>query len=801
MTTKIFVLTLFAFFALTSVAGAVLLLFLFKISRPRYILYWASGAALTGLAVTLIILKAELPEFIWYKFANALAVSGAVLVNFSLATLAGENISPRNAVIKTGLAFLFLIGSLVTVSEVFDPVHQPIVIAFVSSALSFYGYYFCTKIQKQIDVALAPALSLLFFLVGVVWFLRLLTILFFNVGFATDGGAINVFTYIVLLFLGITRYVVFIGLVVGISEAEKQQLLESFNQLNLDIANEKITKSEQQLRYVLNATGDGVWDWNILTGEVRHNHRWIEMLGESPNQPFFSVDDSKNRIHPDDLDLVTEHLQSTLEKNSVYQVVYRMIRLDGTQIWVEDKGSIVERSVEGEPLRMVGAISDITDEKQAKDQIQNLIYFDSLTGLPNRQFINRKINDILSRSNDKDYFWGLMYLDLDQFKVVNDTYGHQTGDVLLRKFGDRIQGAVKSTDTICRIGGDEFLLLIEGVGNTHQAAKTALEEVVARLFDELAIEFNLGKNIFVKSAVSIGAVIFTNDIDNFDQILKSADIAMYAAKESKDNSYRLFDNELEANFEAKNEIYSGLGDASKLDQFYIEYQPVMDLNKQCFAYEALARWNHPSLGIIMPNDFIPFAEKSGQMIEVGESILKKIFSSHATMEHIKEDGGPYLFINISANQLMNLGFVDQFFGLCEQYDVPVHKLHLEITEGTYLYNIDMATHVMNLFISKGVRFILDDFGTGYSSLTYLQKLPVQYIKLDKSFVSDIIANNEDRAIVRNIMNLADSLGLEVIAEGVETEDQFAILLSKGCHYFQGWYFGRPEKFLPPVSSS
>ena len=381
MTTKIFVLTLFAFFALTSVAGAVLLLFLFKISRPRYILYWASGAALTGLAVTLIILKAELPEFIWYKFANALAVSGAVLVNFSLATLAGENISPRNAVIKTGLAFLFLIGSLVTVSEVFDPVHQPIVIAFVSSALSFYGYYFCTKIQKQIDVALAPALSLLFFLVGVVWFLRLLTILFFNVGFATDGGAINVFTYIVLLFLGITRYVVFIGLVVGISESEKQQLLESFNQLNLDIANEKITKSEQQLRYVLNATGDGVWDWNILTGEVRHNHRWIEMLGESPNQPFFSVDDFKNRIHPDDLDLVTEHLQSTLEKNSVYQVVYRMIRLDGTQIWVEDKGSIVERSVEGEPLRMVGAISDITDEKQAKDQIQNLIYFDSLNEL------------------------------------------------------------------------------------------------------------------------------------------------------------------------------------------------------------------------------------------------------------------------------------------------------------------------------------------------------------------------------------------------------------------------------------
>jgi len=795
MTTKIFILSLFSFFALASIAGAVLLLFLFKRNRPRYILYWAIGCLLTAAGVILIILKAELPEFIWYKFANGLAVSGAVLVNFSLASLAGEKITPRAVLIKTGLAFLLLIGSLVAVSEVFDSKHQPIIIALASSALSFYGAYFCLKIQKQIYLKLATTLTIVFFLVGIVWFIRLLTLVFLNVGFATDGGTINVFTYSVLLFLGLIRYIVFIGLVIGISENEKYQLAESFNQLKLDIANDKIAKSEQQLRYVLNATGDGVWDWNILTGEVKHNPRWIEMLGEDPNQSYFSVDDFKSRIHPDDVDLVQKHLNLTLEKDVAYLVQYRMIRLDGRQIWVQDTGSVVERSAAGRPMRMVGAISDITEEKNAEEKIQNLIYFDSLTGLPNRQFIHRKFKEILSQSTDENRFMGLMYIDLDQFKIINDTYGHQNGDVLLQKFSDRILGAVRPTDIVSRIGGDEFLLLIQGAGSSYQATKLFIEEVVGRIFEDLAEDFNLGKHAIVKTTVSIGIIIFTNDKAHFDPILKSADIAMYAAKGSMANSYRFFDEKLCADFERKSELFSGLGKASKLDQFYIEYQPIVDHNKQYFAYEALARWSHPSLGNVMPDDFIPFAEKSGQMIEVGEAILRKIFSSQAILNHIKVDGGPYLFINISANQLINLGFVNQFFGLCEQYDVPTHKLHLEITEGAYLSNIDEATRVMNQFISKGVRFILDDFGTGYSSLTYLQKLPIQYIKLDKSFVSDILLSRDDRVIVKNIMSLADSLGLEVIAEGVETEEQFEILSLKGCHYFQGWYFGRPEKLL------
>jgi len=796
MTTKIFILSLFSFFALASIAGAVLLLFLFKRNRPRYILYWAIGCLLTAAGVILIILKAELPEFIWYKFANGLAVSGAILVNFSLASLAGEKITPRTVLIKTGLAFLLLIGSLVAVSEVFDSKHQPIIIALASSALSFYGAYFCLKIQKQIYLKLATTLTIVFFLVGIVWFIRLLTLVFLNVGFATDGGTINVFTYSVLLFLGLIRYIVFIGLVIGISENEKYQLAESFNQLKLDIANDKIAKSEQQLRYVLNATGDGVWDWNILTGEVKHNPRWIEMLGEDPNQSYFSVDDFKSRIHPDYVDLVQKHLNLTLEKDVAYLVQYRMIRLDGRQIWVQDTGSVVERSAAGRPMRMVGAISDITEEKNAEEKIQNLIYFDSLTGLPNRQFIHRKFKEILSQPADENRFMGLMYIDLDQFKIINDTYGHQNGDVLLQKFSDRIQGAVRPADIVSRIGGDEFLLLIQGAGSSYQATKLFIEEVVGRIFEDLAEDFNLGKNTFVKTTVSIGIVIFTNDKAHFDPILKSADIAMYAAKGSMANSYRFFDEKLSADFERKSELFSGLGEASKLDQFYIEYQPIVNHNKQYFAYEALARWSHPSLGIVMPDDFIPFAEKSGQMIEVGEAILRKIFSSQAILNHIKVDGGPYLFINISANQLINLGFVNQFFGLCEQYDVPTHKLHLEITEGAYLSNINEATRVMNQFISKGVRFILDDFGTGYSSLTYLQKLPIQYIKLDKSFVSDILLSRDDRVIVKNIMSLADSLGLEVVAEGVETEEQFEILSLKGCHYFQGWYFGRPEKLLP-----
>ncbi len=576
-------------------------------------------------------------------------------------------------------------------------------------------------------------------------------------------------------------------------ELASQRTLDT--EARLSITTSELSKQAQQLRYVLDVTGDGIWDWNISTGEVKHNSRWVRMLAENPAQQYYSVDDFKHLIHPDDLNSVLEQLCSTLAGKSAYRCRYRMIRHDGRQIWVEDKGAVVERSLEGTPIRMVGAISDITEEVVNQEKVQELIFFDDLTKLPNRKYIQDRIQRVLRESEHHQTFSGLMYLDLDDFKIINDTYGHHIGDVLLKELGSRIQKVIRPTDIIARIGGDEYSILFEQVGSSIEASNKVLEEAVERIFQCLTEVFELGNHIFVQVRVSIGVVVFGSDSISFDELHKFADIAMYAAKNDPIVHYRFFSRDLQNEFERKNEIILGLKDAYKHEQFVVAYQPVVNGDQECIAYEALARWNHPQLGTIMPDDFIPFAESCGLMNEVGYAILKYIFASISQSISSGKFGHFDLMINVSTHQLINLGFKDQILLLSERYQFPLNRIHLEVTEGAFLTNTDLAIDMMKPLQEKGVKFVLDDFGTGYSSLAYLQKLPIEYLKIDKSFVRFMTTNGDDLAIVENILSLAKSLGLRTVAEGVETKEQFDLLLAKGCDYFQGWYFGRPSEHL------
>ncbi len=553
---------------------------------------------------------------------------------------------------------------------------------------------------------------------------------------------------------------------------------------------DELLKSEQQLQYVLDATGDGIWDWDVASGTVLHNQRWLELLGLDSNKVKSNVEDYKSRIYSEDLPSVLESIQSALQTGEKYTLTYRMVRGNKELIWVSDIGMVVERSPSGEPLRMVGAISDITKQKESQEKINELAFFDSVTGLPNRRYIEDRIKRSVSESGRNNSYAGLMLLDLNNFKFINDSYGHYVGDVLLKQFGTRLASALRPMDVVSRIGGDEFLVLFESHYSSMEQCKEVLEVVLNRVCNQLTEVFRIEKNILVNIKPSIGVVIFGQDISGFEEVMKYADLAMYSNKSNPSERYRFYDQSLHDDFLQMSEMSSGLVEACALEQFYIDYQPVVNREKETVAYEALARWDHPKLGKVLPDEFIPFAEKNGQIRAVGDAIFKSIFSNPQLM-HLKQ-GQPAskIMINISGIQLMDVGFANELIALTQHYLFPLNLIHLEVTEGVFLDDKDRSIQAMRILSDKGVQFALDDFGTGYSSFSYLQKLPINCLKIDKSFIAGM-AHAGDKSIVRNIINLAHSLNLEVIAEGVETEGQFNLLHEMGCNYFQGWYCGRP----------
>jgi len=559
----------------------------------------------------------------------------------------------------------------------------------------------------------------------------------------------------------------------------------------------ELNQNEQQLQHVLDATGDGIWDWNIQTGEVAHNKRWLELLGLDISKTNSTVEDYKNQIHPDDFPQVMKGIDDALRLGKKYSLEYRMIRGDKSLIWVSDIGMVVDRSSSGEPLRMVGAISDITKQRSALAKIEELAFFDPVTNLPNRRYIKDRIERSINESARSNGYAALMFMDLDNFKFINDSFGHHAGDSLLKQFGSRLGEALRPLDVVSRIGGDEFLVLFEKQHPSIEQAQVVIKIVVERILEALSDPFEVvpGTNINLKP--SVGIVIFGEDANGFEEVMKFADLAMYRNKFIPTEKYRFYDDSLHQEFLEMSELSMGLKDACDLEQFYVEYQPVVNREKVVIAYEALTRWEHPKLGKIMPDKFIPFSEKNGLIREVGAAIFKQIFENP---ELAKMSSGPApcnIMINLSGIHLMDISFAQDFIDAANQSQFPVKLIHLEVTEGVFMDDKNQVIRTMQLLRELGIKFALDDFGTGFSSFSYLQKLPIDYLKIDKSFVSDMERSPDGKSIVRNIILLAHTLGLEVIAEGVETEAQFNLLYSMECNYFQGWYIGRPAPFPQP----
>ena len=784
--------TILVFFSLFSFASAALLSLYHMKEQRNYVMYWIAASVLIGVGGLTTAFIPYLNQALAYQASVVCAFVASLLFNHSISILLGWDRPFKRLIIYYVITTAILLACLWFVRQYIGSNYQPAVVAVFLAAVNFYGFLLTLRFYKKNQLGLAAALCITFLISALVWFSRFIVVVQLKAGFAFEGGVINNVILLTLLIVSILRFMIFGGLAIELLEIKRIRIADELSQLKLDLADQKIAKSEQQLRHVLDITGDGIWDWDIATGEVKHNERWYEIVGHTASEKINTYSEFKMYVHPDDLSMILNNLERTLLNEAPYQLQYRMVRGDNQIIWVQDRGQVVERKENGEPLRMIGAITDISNRKKDQDQINELAFFDQLTKLPNRNYIKDRIYRAINESIRNKTYSGLIYIDLDDFKNVNDRYGHHIGDVLLTEFGKRIQHAIRPKDIIARIGGDEFLILLEQVSLTKSDATNILEQIIERIETNLLEPIHLGRGIHVNIKVSSGVVIFGEEVAQFDDILKFADLAMYSAKKDRGVSYRFFDEHMQADFDRTISLTDELSEASNTEQFFAVYQPIVGREGECLAYEALARWNHPERGIVMPDDFIPFAKEGGQIVQIGNAIFKYILSHR---EIWVKSGDHSIMVNVSAHQLLNPGFADQLIKMCETHHVPMNRLNLELTENVFLSDVDLAREVMLHLQKYGIQFALDDFGTGYASLKYLADLPFQYLKIDKKFISGLGVLKASEVIVDAVLDLARGLHMKVIAEGVETREQYEILYQKGCGYFQGWYFGKPSKSI------
>ncbi|MBK1704203.1 EAL and GGDEF domain-containing protein [Halochromatium glycolicum] len=445
---------------------------------------------------------------------------------------------------------------------------------------------------------------------------------------------------------------------------------------------------------------------------------------------------------------------------------------------------------EGEIVGAVVLNQDITDRKAAEEQIEQLAFFDALTQLPNRRLLIDRLGQVLAAIRRSAQHGAILFIDLDHFKDLNDSLGHDVGDQLLIQVAKRLSTCVRSRDTVARLGGDEFVVVLDGLSPEANRAAGQARSIAAKVQRTLAQPYELGTYIH-HSTPSIGAALIDATEASVDELLKRADLAMYQAKEAGRNTLRFFDPEMQTAFDLRTRMEAQLREGLRAGQFVLHYQPQVDDAGQMIGAEALVRWAHPERGLLSPATFIHLAEESGLILQLGEWVLQAACAQLAAWSQHGSCDERTLAINISARQFREPHFVGMVRTALNRYGIRPHRLKLELTESLLLEDVEDTIHKMAALRELGLRFALDDFGTGYSSLSYLKRLPLDELKIDRSFVDEVTTDANDAAIVRAVLALAPQLGLPVIAEGVETDAQRRFLISNGCHGFQGYLFGRP----------
>ena len=557
-----------------------------------------------------------------------------------------------------------------------------------------------------------------------------------------------------------------------------------------DRSERALEASEERWRYALEGAGDGVWDWDVLAGRVTYSERWKAMLGIDQENMSDALEEWRSRVHPDDVQRVLDVLKEAQEgRASQYKCEYRIRCQDGSWRWVLDRGMVFERDAAGRATRMLGTLADISALKQAQDMIWQQANYDALTGLPNRRMLYDRLDVEVKKVQTRGERLAVFFIDLDRFKEVNDSLGHQVGDMLLLSAARRLQDCIRGTDTLSRQGGDEFTMLLPLHDDGHRA-----QDVAERILQAFQAPFSLGGESLYVSA-SIGISICPDDSADPQGLLKNADQALYAAKEAGRNRYHFFTPAMQARANARLEVTNDLRQALAGQQFHLVYQPIVQLaTGRLNKAEALVRWQHPAKGAVSPASFIPAAESSGLIVPLGSWIFETAVDQVQIWRE-RFDAGFQISINKSPVQFRTPKQAAEAVNLLEllaERRLPGQSVIIEITEGLLL---DPSPEVQNRllqFRDAGLGVALDDFGTGYSSLSYLQKFDIDFIKIDRAFVSGLAPGSKNLLLCKAMITMAHELGIQVVAEGIETEEQMQLLRDAGCDFGQGFYWGQPQ---------
>lgn len=563
---------------------------------------------------------------------------------------------------------------------------------------------------------------------------------------------------------------------ININSISKEELYQKYKEMEKNY--EKTKYKYNKYKLILDGCNHGIWEIDIIDQKIYISEKDQKNFHLTLSANTVSMSEWQSLIHEEDLENAKSSLKNYIKHgNGLYENLFRVRTKYGYYKWVESKGTSIHND-KGEIIGITGTHTDLTDKIKLDKKLYEMAYYDHLTGIPNVH----KMKDIYSSFNQKKGYI-LLYLDIDNFSYVNNTMGYEIGNSCIKALGKLLIDYYPN-DIVVKASADEFIILINEAN-----LKTSLDSHLKRLLSDIS-NYKFYKNKLLHLTASIGVTHLENSNDFFD-CLKQANTALYCSKESGKNQYQIYNSSMDKYAYNYLDIVGQIRYGIEKKEFEMYYQPIIDSKTLKIAgFEALIRWQHPFRGYVSPGEFIPIAEKSGQILEVEKWILNNVFSQIANWQN--ENNNSFFFsINLSAKGIIKKEFIDYILDLVFKYKLDPKKIELEITETAVIENIDKTLKVLNKLNELGFIISLDDFGTGYSSLNYLKTLPINKVKLDRSFIKTLKLEGKDKCIVTTIIELSHNMNLNVVAEGVENKEQSNLLKELNCDYLQGYYHGRP----------
>ncbi len=711
------------------------------------------------------------------------------------------------AILLTG-SFSFLVAVLIGTPHQFMRAIGPVTVALIAAA----GWYFRSqgRIQEAINVLAFgtwTAVTAMAIFDGGVHSTVVITypLIILMIGWLVGSRAAMVVTVVTIIatagfVLGESRGIlpnpmlakpVYYGIVQAgvffLSAVLIIQLVHAYQGRMEELTRRAIDLNEQQteLHRAQAVANIGSWVYDFTADTMRSSAENCRIFG-LPEGTSGNHDTYQSRVQFQDRSSVDRAWKAAL-KGDAFDHQHRIV-VGQVFRWIRQKAEF-EFAADGTPLRAVGTTQDITERKNAEEKIEELAFYDQLTGLPNRTLLLDRLKQTMTISSRNGMYGALLIIDLDNFKTLNDTLGHERGDQLLKQVALRLTNCVRAGDTVARLGGDEFVVMLASLSMDESYAATQTEIVGEKILAALNQTYQI-VDVAYHSTSSIGANLFKGHQTEIDDLMKQTELAMYKAKAAGRNTLRFFDPDMEIDVMKRATLEKDLRIAVHEQQFLLHYQAQM-AGENLTGAEVLVRWQHPQRSLVSPLEFIPLAEETKLILPLGHWVLETactqlaVWATRPEMDHLT------VAVNVSAHQFRQPDFVEQVLDVLDSTGANPQRLKLELTESLLVEDVEGIIAKMSALKTKGVSFSLDDFGTGFSSLTYLKRLPLDQLKIDQSFVRDILVDSNDAAIAKTIIALAQSLGLGVIAEGVETADQRDFLASSGCHFYQGYFFSKP----------